>query len=160
MQEPDEASLGQLEALYRDHYRPSVRLAHLMVGTREEAEELTQDAFVRLLGRIDDLDNPPGYLRTVVVNLCHDRLRRRSLAGRHPQPPQPDAPPPDLPAHTSAVWVALQGLPDRQRIAVSLRYWADRPTDEIAQILGVRPGTVRSLIHRGLAALKEVVSDD
>jgi len=61
---------------------------------------------------------------------------------------------------TSAVWQALQSLPERQREALALRFYADLPTDEIARLLGVRPATVRSLIHRGLAALKEVVPHD
>lgn len=152
--------LSQLEALYRERYEPSVRLAHLLVGDRHRAEELTQDAFVRLLHKLSTTDNPAGYLRVVLVNVCRDHGRRQAMIGRHPQTPQPDAPPPGIPETSTAVWIALQQLPDRQRIAVSLRYYADVPTDEIAQILDVRPTTVRSLIHRGLAALKEVVPND
>ena len=152
--------LSLLEALYRERYEPSVRLAHLLVGDRHRAEELTQDAFIRLLPKLSSTDNPAGYLRVVLVNLCRDHGRRQSMAGRHPQEPQPSAPPPGIPETSSAVWIALQQLPERQREALSLRFYADVPTDEIAQILGVRPATVRSLIHRGLAALKEVVPHD
>ena len=157
---PDRAALDRLEALYRARYEPSVRLAHLLVGSRHLAEELTQDAFVRLLPRISATDNPGGYLRVVLVNLCRDHGRRQTMAGRHPQEPQPDAPPPGIPETSSAVWLALQQLPERQRVAITLRFYADVPGDEIARILDVRPTTVRSLIHRGLAALKEVVPND
>lgn len=156
----DQVRLHELEALYRDRYEPSVRLAHLLVGDRHRAEELAQDAFVRLAPHLATVQNPGGYLRTVLVNLCRDHRRRQALAGRHAPEPPPDAPPPGLPAATSAVWQSLQSLPERQREAVSLRYYADLPTEEIARLLDVRPATVRSLIHRGLAALKEVVPHD
>lgn len=151
---------ARLEALYREAYEPSVRLAHLLVGDRGRAEELTQDAFVRVHGRIDGLDEPAAYLRTVLVNLCRDAGRRRSRFARLPEPrPRPvDAP--TVPTEATAVWQALQDLPDRQRIALVLRYYLDRPTDEIAELLGARPATVRSLVHRGLATLKEVVPHD
>lgn len=52
------------------------------------------------------------------------------------------------------------GLPDRQREALTLRFYGDLATDDIAALLDVRPATVRSLLHRGLATLKETVSDD
>ncbi|MEO6987742.1 MAG: sigma-70 family RNA polymerase sigma factor [Aquihabitans sp.] len=154
------ADLGALEALYRDRYAPSVRLAHLMIGNRARAEELAQDAFVRVLPKIGTVDNPAGFLRTVLVNLCRDEGRHRAVVARHPQRPPDHAPPPGLPAATSAVWLALQELPANQRDALALRFYADAPTDEIAKLLGVRPATVRSLVHRGLTTLKEVVDRD
>ena len=151
---------ARLEALYREAYAPSVRLAHLLVGDRGRAEELTQDAFVRVHDRIDDLDEPAAYLRTVLVNLCRDAGRRRSRFRRLPEPPIRTVEAPHVPAESTAVWQALQDLPDRQRIALVLRYYLDRPTDEIAELLDARPATVRSLVHRGLATLKEVVPHD
>ena len=152
--------LGRLEALYRDEYAGSVRLAQLLVGDRGRAEELAQDAFVRVHPHLARTDNPGGYLRTTLVNLCRDHQRREATARRHPPSPPEPVPPPDLPATTSVVWRSLQALPDRQREAIVLRYWADLPTDEIARLLDARPATVRSLLHRGLAALKEVLADD
>ncbi len=71
-------NLSALEALYRDRYGDSVRLAHLMIGNRARAEKLAQDAFVRVLPKIATLDNPAGFLRTVLVNLCRDEGRPRS----------------------------------------------------------------------------------
>ena len=143
-----------LESLYRERYEPSVRLAHLLVGDRQRAEELTQDAFVRLLPKLGSADNPGGYLRVILVNLCRDHRRRQAMIGRHPHEPPSHAPPPGIPATSSAVWLALQELPERQREALSLRFYADLPDHEIARLLDVRPATVRSLIHRGLAALR------
>lgn len=157
-------SLDALEQLYRDEYEGSVRLARLLVGDRHRAEELAQDAFVRvapaLAAGADAPDNPAAYLRTVLVNLCRDHARRRRTADRNPPPPPGSTPAPDLPADLDEVWQAVQRLPERRRTAIVLRFWADRPTDEIAALLDCRPATVRSLIHRGLASLEEVLTDD
>lgn len=149
-----------LEALYRAEYASSVRLAHLLVGDRARAEELTQDAFVRIAGSITTVDNPGGYLRTTLVNLCRDAARRSARARTHPQPELRVAPAPPIPETATAVWAALQQLPERQRSAIALRFYLDLPDDEIAEILGTRRATVRSLVHRALATLKEVVPDD
>ncbi|WP_426572404.1 RNA polymerase sigma factor [Aquihabitans sp. McL0605] len=151
---------AQLEALYHEHYEASVRLAHLLTGDRARAEELAQDAFVRIAPRLATTDNPGGYLRTVLVNLCHDAGRRATRARSHPHDAPASAPPPAIPATSTAVWHALQTLPERQRTAVVLRYYLDLPTDEIAELLDARPATVRSLVHRGLTTLKEVVPHD
>ena len=149
-----------LEALYREQYQPSVRLAHLITGDRSRAEELAQDAFIRLAPKLDELDNPAGYLRTILVNLCRDDGRRAARASAHPAPVPRVAPEPPVPASSTAVWAALQRLPERQRVAVTLRYSLDLPDDEIAEVLGARPATVRSLVHRALATLKEAVPHD
>jgi RNA polymerase sigma factor (sigma-70 family) len=149
-----------LESLYRDRFEASVRLAHLLVGDRAVAEELVQDAFVRLLPRVTELDDPAAYLRTTVVNLCRDAGRRaaRGRALRRDRPSAVD--PPALPATSTAVWTALQALPERQRIAVCLRFYDDLPDEDIARALDVKEATVRSLVHRGLATLKEAVPRD
>ena len=149
-----------LEALYRAEYRGSVRLARLLTDDRAVAEELAQEAFVRVAPRLAGADNPGGYLRTVLVNLCRDHGRRRVTVGKHPPAPPGAAPPPGLPRDVDAVWQAVQALPARQRDALVLRYWADLSTDDVARLLDARPGTARSLIHRGLASLKEVLSDE
>lgn len=150
----------RLEVLYRERRADSLRLAHLLVGDRAQAEELVHDAFLRVLPRIDELDNPAGYLRTVLVNACRDAGRRATRAKGHPSDPVPPVPPPDLPLASSAVWAELLRLPERQRIALCLRFYDDLPDSEIAEILDVRPATVRSLVHRGLATLKEAVPHD
>lgn len=154
--------LDRLEELYREEYEASVRLARLLTGDRHRAEELAQDAFVRVAPALagGSLDNPAAYLRTALVNLCRDHARRRRTVDRNPPPPPTAAPAPALPADLDEVWQAVQRLPERRRTAVVLRFWADRPTAEIATILGCREATVRSLIHRGLAALEEVLTDD
>ena len=156
----DGGGSGVLEALYRDQYEPSVRLAHLLTGDRARAEELAQDAFVRIAPRVSALDNPAGYLRTVLVNLCRDDGRRTVRTRNLPTPPARTAPEPAIPQTATAVWTALQSLPERQRVAVTLRYYLDLPDDEIAELIGARRATVRSLVHRALATLKEAIPHD
>lgn len=159
-EERRETDLAALERLYRSDYDATVRLARLLVGDHHRAEELAQEAFVRVAPRLDQVDNPGGYLRSVLVNLCRDHGRRLRTVQRHPEPPPGAVAPPDLPPDLDETWRAVQALPDRQRDALVLRYWADLPTKEVGRLLGVRPGTARSLIHRGLASLQEVLSDD
>jgi RNA polymerase sigma-70 factor (sigma-E family) len=151
--------LAVLEQLYRDQYAASVRLARLLVGDHHRAEELAQEAFVRVADRVAETDSPSAYLRTALVNLCRDHGRRRRTAEQHPEPPPTPAPPPPLPADLDEIWQAVQRLPERRRIAIVLRFWADLATDDIAAVLDTRPSTVRSLIHRGLASLEEVLDD-
>jgi len=154
---PDRAPL---ERLYRAEYPRTVQLARLLTGYHHRAEELAQEAFVRVAGRVADLDNPAGYLHTTLVNLCRDHGRRTATVRRTPLDPPMASPEPPLPRDVDEIWQAVQGLSDRRREAVVLRYWADLPLNDVASLLGVRPGTARSLVHRGLADLKEVLTDE
>jgi RNA polymerase sigma factor (sigma-70 family) len=147
----------QLSELYRKEQPAMVRLATLLVRDQAVAEELVQEAFVRLHPKLAAVEQPGAYLRTTVVNLCRGHGRRSATAAAH----RPDRPiavlPPVMPDDLSPVWLAMAELPERQRHALVLRFYLDLPDDQIATLLDARPGTVRSLISRGLAALKEVV---
>jgi RNA polymerase sigma-70 factor (sigma-E family) len=149
--DPPERGVGSFEVLYAEEVDAMARLAYLMVGSPEQAEELVHDAFARLYERWDRVDNPGGYLRTCVVNSCRDTLRRRGVERRAVTAAQADAQPTDFLAD------ALAALPYRQRAAIVLRFYEDRSEADIAEVLGVRPGTVKSLLHRGLAQLREVI---
>ena len=149
-------------AVYHDHYARLVRLAFLMTGSQTAAEELVQEAFVKLQQRWRTVRDPAGYVTATVANGARSHLRHRRVearwlgaqraarAGRE----EPSQPGPD------PVWDTLGRLPRKQRVALVMRYYADRPDEEIAAILGVRPATVRSLIHRGLATLREEARDE
>jgi RNA polymerase sigma-70 factor (sigma-E family) len=143
---------GSFEALYAAEATAMSRLAYLLVGSPEQAQELVHDAFARLYERWDRVDNPGAYLRTCVVNGCKDSLRRRRLAERELADRRADA---QLGA--DHLVDALATLPHRERAAIVLRYYEDRSEADIAELLGVRPGTVKSLLHRGLAHLREVI---
>lgn len=148
------------EAFYREEYPGAVRLARLLLHDHGRAEEVAQEAFVRMLPRIGATENPGGYLRTTVVNLCRDQHRRSSRLRSMPRRPEQPAPPPDLPPSSSAVWLALWELPQAQREVLVLRFYLDRTTSQIGEDLALPVGTVRSHIHRGLASLKQVIPHD
>ena len=147
-----------LEALYRAEQPGLVRLATLLVRDQAVAEELVQDAFVRVHHRIAVADRPGAYLRTTVVNLCRSHGRRAGVEARASiDPPASTSPPPAIPLELTELWLALDRLPERQRHAIVLRFYLDLDDAEIARLLEARPGTVRSLISRGLSTLKQEV---
>ena len=119
-----------------------------------------QDAFVKLAGRFADLRDPTRfqpYLRKTVVNLARmhyrrTRVERRYLA-RAGSEPRRHAEIPDVEAYEQ-MKQALLALPHRQRAAIVLRYYEDLSESQIADVLRCRPGTVKSLLSRGLAALR------
>lgn len=152
---PLSATVG-FEALFAAEHAAMVRLAHVALGSRAEAEEVVQDAFLRVHERWDRLDEPGGYLRTCVVNGARDVLRRRAVRERIGGRAGPvDRGGAELGA--DHVLDAVDRLPPKRRLAVILRYYADLPEAEIAEVLGVRPGTVKSLLHRGLEQLRREV---
>jgi RNA polymerase sigma factor (sigma-70 family) len=139
--------------LYVAAYDRMVRLAYLLTGSRAVAEDLVHDSFLRVQSRWDDIREPPAYLRTTVVNACRAHHRRARRERAHFPDLLVDAVAPETPI----VLDALGGLPYRQRVALVLKFYEDRPEHEIAAVLGCRPATVRSLVHRGLATLRKVV---
>ena len=125
------------------------------------AEDLAQDAFVRLTGRFAHLRNPdafPAYLRRTVVNLVKNHYRGSKLERSHLESmggdPQPSADQFADAVDAEALQQALLALPYRQRAAVVLRYFEDLSEQRVAELLGCRPGTVKSLVSRGLAAMR------
>jgi RNA polymerase sigma factor (sigma-70 family) len=147
------SEVESFEGCYRRLWPPMVRLAHLVSGSAAVGEEVVQDAFLGLQQRWDSVEHPEAYVRTAVLN-------RARTAGRRAGRERPGAVPEvvrDLTPETDAVWDVLRRLPERQRAAVVLRFYEDRPDDEIAALLGCRPATVRSLIHRALARLEGVL---
>lgn len=141
-----------LAALYRDRWAPMVRLAHLVTGSAAVAPDLVQDAFMKVAPRLGRLEAPAAYLRVTVLNECRSWIRRQGLERRHRRSvEEPLAIPPEV----DEMWSALAQVPERQRAALVLRFYEDLPYDEIAGALGCRLGTAKSLVHRGLAALRK-----
>jgi RNA polymerase sigma factor (sigma-70 family) len=139
-------------ALYAARYVPMVRLAALLVDRIELAEEIVQDSFAVVYQRWAEIDSPAGYLRTTVVNRCHDALRRRRLDRRPPPRLEVVVDEPDELADSIAA------LPRDQRMAVVLRFYEDMTVDEIAQALHARPGTVKSWLSRAMAQLRREIT--
>jgi RNA polymerase sigma factor (sigma-70 family) len=145
----------ELAELYSREQAPMLRLACVLVGSRPLAEEIVHDAFAAVGERWSTIANPGGYLRTSVVNGCRMALRRRDVARRRvPADPEPVAPPDEL----VELAMALDHLPDRARAVIVLRYLVDLPDAEIAEAVGCRIATVRSIAHRALRVLRKELS--
>jgi RNA polymerase sigma-70 factor (sigma-E family) len=140
---------------YRDLRAEMVRLAAVLTGSDEVAQDLVQDAFVRLHAAWARVRLPRAYLRRAVVNACNSHHRRQRLERKH----QSDVIEPFVDRPDVEMSDQLQALPARQRSALVLRYYADLSDADIAAALGCRPGTVASLIHRGLAELRRINHD-
>ena len=152
-----------LSELFDQNFAGLRRLAFALLGDASAADEVAQDAFVRLYAswrRLDDLDHPSSYLRKIVVNLCRTRGRRAALHRRtQPLLRQDEATrDPDV-ALRLDVWRALEKLPHRQRACVVLKYLEDLPEAEVARLLDCSIGTVKSQLHRARANLGAVLDE-
>ncbi len=163
-QAPDPPS-STVAAVFREHHGELVRLAVLMVGDPATAEDVVQDVYASLHRRWRDTnadDAPLPYVRAAVLNGCRSTLRRRGIARRagalHHAQQRDDT---GVSAETEVilsedrreVLSALARLPRRRREVLVLRYYLGLSEAEIAAVLGISPGTVKSTAARGLAAL-------
>jgi RNA polymerase sigma-70 factor (sigma-E family) len=130
--------------LYSQHYRALVRLAALLVRDTPTAEEVVQDSFVAMNGgwqRLRDTEKALAYLRQAVVNRSRSVLRHRTVVDKNLQKAPPDMPSAEHGAlvllERSAVVAALRDLPDRQREALVLRYYAELSEAEIAAAMKI-----------------------
>ena len=141
--------------LYRREFPGLVAVATALSGY--DGEDLVQDAMVKALvnwERVSRLERPGGWCHRVLVNLCRSRWRRRRTEGRFLaglRREEPATPGPSVEA--LAFWTAVRALPERPRLAVTLYYAGDRSVAEVANILDVPEGTVRSDLTRARAAL-------
>jgi RNA polymerase sigma-70 factor (sigma-E family) len=147
--------------LYSMHYRALVRLAAMLVRDTPTAEEVVQDSFVAMHAgwhRLKDTDKALSYLRQAVVNRSRSVLRHRMVVEKNLQTAQPDMPSAEHGAFAllerSAVIAALRDLPERQREAIVLRYYADLSEADIAATMGISRGAVKSHTSRGMSALR------
>ena len=148
-------------AFVREHTPALSRTAYLLTGDTFSAEELVQDTLVRLYPKWDRVaaaDVPLAYVRRSLAN-GFINSRRRASRREYSYADVPDllddSDPMGRLADRDAIWSGLRGLPERQRTALVLRFFEDLTDGEIAETLECRQGTVRSLISRGLAALRE-----
>ena len=129
------------------------RMALAILGCQQEAEDAVQDAFLRYLEKAPaDLENPSAWLMRVLVNGCKSRLR---LAWRRVGP-LPDTLPAPGPEEREEL-EELFSLPPEDRAVIHLHYYEGYSTGEIAQLLGQRPGTVRSRLSRARERLKKLL---
>lgn len=153
-----------LGELYHACYRRLVTQVYAFTTDLGEAQDVVQEAFTRALARsngLADVDNPEAWLRTVAINIVRRRWRRRQLLDailRRDRPVTRLVEPAPGPERAD-LREALAGLPANFREVIVLHYFADLPVDEVAELLGVPPGTVKSRLSRGRAALAAQLGD-
>ena len=159
-------------ALFRQHHSELVRLAVLMVGDQPTAEDAVQDAYANMHARwsklADKADTLP-YIRAAVLNGCRSVQRRRGVARRAGVLQRASSPPAIqasaeqeviLSQDRQQVLAALTRLPRRRREVLVLRYYLGLSEAEIAAVLGISTGTVKSTAARALAALAHDLGED
>lgn len=139
------------------------RIAFAMCGSWSDAEEIAQNAFVRVYARWTKIriETVDAYLRTVLTRVFLDS-RRRARGREHAVADLPElAVPPDHSSHERlAMQAALMAVPPGQRAVLVLRFVADLSVEQVADALGCSAGTVKSQTARGLATLREAYRDD
>jgi RNA polymerase sigma-70 factor (sigma-E family) len=156
----------RLADLYWRHSADALRLALLLTGDRHAAEDIVQDAFVRLFGRVFELRSPDAfetYLRRTIINISRDRFRKVRLERDHAS--RAVAPSSPVIATTQVedreqIRSALRNLPHRQRTALVLRFYVDLSEQQTADLLQCSVPAVKSLIARATATLKERTRGD
>jgi RNA polymerase sigma-70 factor (ECF subfamily) len=157
----------------RQHQEPAFRLAYLILGDAGQAQDITQEAFLRAYRAIDRYDPARPFrpwLLAITANLARNQRRSlgrywaavRRFVERNPEP---------QPAHYSdhieekvtqrwasqTMWEAIQRLDAKDQQVIYLRYFLDSPVAETAEVLSVAEGTVKSRLHRALNRLQEVI---
>jgi RNA polymerase sigma factor (sigma-70 family) len=161
--EHEEIGESSFEAFFFREQSRLLKALFVLTGNKDEAEELSQDAFVAVLERWDrvaEMHNPTGYLYRTAMNHHLSHLRRASRAARRAVHPNDRG---DVFAsidERDALARALSRLSSRERAAIVLTELLGYDASTAAQILGVRPATVRSLASQGRSRMKGVLGDD
>ncbi len=137
------------DAFFQERYRPMVAVAMNLVDQRCAAEEIVQEALQQVWLRWDELLEPNCYLRTAVVNRCHDELRKRRVRRDADRALRMG---PQAESHYLAD--VLADVTPKRREALVLRYYGGHSLAEVAEAMAIPTGTAKSLIHRGLADMR------
>ena len=143
-------------ALYQSSYRRLVLMAYALTNDLGTAEEIVQEAFALAYGRrarVASADSPEAWIRTVAVNLARRRWRRKAMLDRilRRQPAEPE--PAEPASEHLDLHHAIRALGDEHQAVVILHYLADLPVGEVASLLDIPIGTVKSRLSRARAAL-------
>jgi RNA polymerase sigma factor (sigma-70 family) len=148
---------ASFDEFFAEHHDRLYRALYFVTGSRADAEELMQEAFLKLWerwDRIEKIDDPVAYLFRVALNGFRMRIRHaRSIAGKILMPVEVRDPYDDVDVHED-VRRMLLALPPRQRAAIVLTEIFGYGSDQAGRILGIHPTTVRVLASKGRAALR------
>jgi RNA polymerase sigma-70 factor (sigma-E family) len=146
--------------VFAAHHAEALRLAYLLTGDAHRAEDVVSEAFVKVFRRWSKagIDQPRAYIRRAVINESNSRFRRLALERREAARQRGDErgglSADERLADQDQMFAALRRLPERQRTALVLRYYADLSERDIAEAMDVSAGTVKSSISRGLDRLR------
>jgi RNA polymerase sigma factor (sigma-70 family) len=157
-----------VQALFVAHYDSLRRLAFVLLGDSSHSEEVVMEAFAKALSGwrvFRSVEGPAIYLRRMVINGCHSKHRRRKLEEnalhffqrRANSPTQWEA---DVSASSLAIWAAVKQLPMRQRTCLALRYLDDLPEADVASLMDIPVGTVKSQLSRARKKLAEALGPE
>jgi RNA polymerase sigma-70 factor (sigma-E family) len=162
----DAASESEFDTFVDGAWARLFRTAYALTGDHQLAEDAVQSACAKAYAswpRIQRMDQPEAYVRRIVTNQIFSWRRRMSWRSEQPSQHLMGVP---TEGHEAAVttadevWGALRLLPPRQRAVVALRYYEDLSENEIAQVLGIRPGTVKSQCSAAMRRLRELIEPD
>jgi RNA polymerase sigma factor (sigma-70 family) len=155
----ERAALPAFEEFYRAQWHAAIRLATCVSGSAAAGEDIAQEVFQRMYRSWGTADEPAAYLRVAIVNSCRSYHRkRRTETDRLPILARRDGDVAGAPSVSGELDDIVTALPERQRTVVRLRYWAGLSEAEIAEVLGCKPGTVKSLASRAKDRLAAALS--
>ena len=152
--------------VYAAHHGEALRVAYLLCGDRERAEDAVADAFVKVfrVWQRGKVAQPRAYIRRAVVNEVNSKFRRLALERREAARQSGDArgvrAADEQLADADAMFAALRQLPERQRTAIVLRYYEDLSEADTAAAMDVSVGTVKSTVSRGIDRLREIMGEE
>ena len=164
----DAASTVSFDGFYRREYEVTLAVVLALRGNRVSAEEVTQEAFLRVYrdwSRVGAMDRPEHWVRRVAVNLATSRWRRlaaeaRAVARLQRHGTEPRLSDTERVEAAARFWWAVRRLPAGQAQVVALRYVADLTVDEIAGVIDRPPGTVKSRLHLARQRLAGLLTTD
>ena len=157
------ATVPRFEEFFEAEHVRLARALYLITGSAVEADELTQEAMVRVYERWDQVQHmgsPQGYLFRTALNLHRSRVRWLASRARQIVQATPSPDPADVVESRDSLARALASLPAGQRGAVVLVEWLGMEPDEAATALGIKPGSVRARLSRAKAALRRMLEDE
>ena len=163
LEEVTSVTVLSFEEFFQAEHVRLARALYLLTGSAAEADELTQEAMVRVYERWDrvgQMDSPQGYLFRTAMNLHRSRLRGLASRARHILQPTPSPDPAEVVQSRDILARALASLPTGQREAVVLVEWLGMDQNETGAALRIKPGSVRARLSRARADLRRMLEDD
>jgi RNA polymerase sigma factor (sigma-70 family) len=154
----EEASIQAIEDVYRRQYRRFLRVALALTRGRVQADDAVQEAFaraIRMRAGYRGEGTLEGWLWQILVNVCRDAHRRPAELASLDEPSMLNGQAEEWPELRAAV----AALPERQRLVLFLRHYADLDYETIAAVLGVRRGTVAATLHTAHSALRRAMTE-